>query len=113
MYINEKKTDICQNRFDGKGEVILEHIVDESLISDKVVMYARVILKPGCSLGYHQHSGNSETVYVVQGTGSYSDNGTMMTVHAGDSLFCPDGESHSIENIGTDDLILMGLVVKS
>lgn len=112
MIIEQRKTDICQNRFGGKGEVILEHLTDEAQINDKMVMFARVILKPGCSLGLHKHEGNSETIYVVSGTGAYNDNGSLHTVHAGDSMFCPDGESHSIENIGTDDLILIGLVAK-
>lgn len=113
MYIQDTKKDICQNRFGGKGEVIIEHLLDETLISDKMVMYAKVILQPGCSLGYHKHEGNSETVHVLQGTGTYSDNGTVMTVKAGDTMFCPDGESHSIENTGSEELVLLGLVVKS
>lgn len=113
MFIKEAKTDLCQNRFGGNGEVIIEHLLDESLISDKMVMYAKVILKPGCSLGYHKHEGNSETVHVLQGTGTYNDNGTVMAVKAGDTMFCPDGESHSVENSGSEDLVLLGLVVKS
>lgn len=113
MFCTEKHTDICQNRFGGKGEVILEHLIDEKVYDGKVVMYARVILKPGCSLGYHKHEGNSETCYVLQGTAAYSDNGKPMTLHAGDTVFCPDGESHYLENIGTDDLIVIGLVLKS
>lgn len=113
MLVNEKHTDVCQNRFGGKGEVILEHLIDEKVYNGSIIMYARVIIKPGCSLGYHKHEGNSETCYVLQGTAAYSDNGTPMTLHAGDTVFCDSGESHSIENIGNDDLIVIGLVVKA
>lgn len=113
MYIKDSRTDICQNRFGGKGEVILEHLLDEQLISEKIAMYAKVTLKPGCSLGFHKHEGNNETIHVLKGSGTYNDNGTLMTVKTGDTLFCPDGERHAIENTGSEDLILLGLVVKA
>ena len=64
MLIQDTKTDISTNRFGGNGDVIIEHYIDEKLLNDSVVMYARVILKPGCSLGYHAHNGNSETIVV-------------------------------------------------
>ena len=61
MLFTNKKTDIATNRFGGDGDVIINHYIDEKLINDSIVMYAEVVLKPGCNLGYHQHSGNSET----------------------------------------------------
>ena len=77
-------------------------------------MYAKVILKPGCSLGYHKHEGNSETIVVLQGTAEYNDNGTAVTLHAGDKVHCPSGESHSIGNAADakEDLLLQALVIK-
>ena len=114
MLIKETKTDISTNRFGGNGDVIIEHYLDEKLLNDSVVMYAKVILKPGCSLGYHKHDGNSETIIVLQGTAEYNDNGTLMTLHAGDKVHCPSGESHSIGNSAEakEDLLLQALVIK-
>lgn len=114
MIIKETKTDISKNRFGGNGEVIIEHYLDEKLLNDSVVMYAKVILKPGCSLGYHKHEGNSETIVVLQGTAEYNDNGTAVTLHAGDKVHCPSGESHSIGNAADakEDLLLQALVIK-
>ncbi len=114
MIIKETKTDISKNRFGGNGEVIIEHYLDEKLLNDSVVMYAKVILKPGCSLGYHKHEGNSETIVVLQGTAEYNDNGTAVTLHAGDKVHCPSGESHSIGNPADakEDLLLQALVIK-
>ena len=115
MLIQDTKTDICTNRFGGNGDVIIEHYIDEKLLNDCVVMYAKVILKPGCSLGYHAHNGNSETIVVLQGTADYNDNGTLMTLHAGDKVHCPSGESHSIGNHADakEDLLLQALVIKT
>lgn len=89
MKITNSKTDICANRFGGNGDVIIEHYLDESMLNDSVVMYAKVTLKPGCSLGYHIHDGNSETIVVLQGTAEYNDNGKAITLHAGDKVHCP------------------------
>ncbi|WP_293736718.1 cupin domain-containing protein [uncultured Phascolarctobacterium sp.] len=115
MLIQDTKTDICTNRFGGNGDVIIEHYIEEKLLNDSVVMYAKVILKPGCSLGYHTHNGNSETIVVLQGIADYNDNGTPMTLHAGDKVHCPSGESHSIGNPADakEDLLLQALVIKT
>lgn len=112
MIVTERKTDVFNQRAGGKGETIMEHIVDEKLYGGKIITYARVILKPGCSLGLHKHVGTSETMYLLQGTGLYNYNGKESTLHAGDVTFCPENESHSIENIGNDDLMIMALIVK-
>lgn len=115
MLYTDKKTDISTNRFGGNGDVIINHYIDEKLINDSIVMYAEVVLKPGCSLGYHQHNGNSETIVVLKGTAEYNDNGTAMTLQAGDTVHCPDGEWHSIGNSAdaTEDLHLQALIAKS
>lgn len=114
MLITETKTDISLHRFGGEGEVIIEHYLDERLLNDSVVMYAKVTLKPGCGLGYHKHEGNSETIVVLQGTALYNDNGTSLTLHAGDRVYCPSGEGHAIANAAdaTEDLLLQALVIK-
>lgn len=114
MRIENTKTDICANRFGGDGEVIIEHYIDEQLLNDSVVMYAKIILKPGCSLGFHKHEGNSETVVVLQGHADYNDNGVATTLKAGDRVYCPSGEGHSIGNPAdaTEDVVLQALVIK-
>ena len=56
MLLGNMKTDISCNRFGGNGDVIIEHYIDESMLNDTVVMYSKVTLKPGCSLGYHVHT---------------------------------------------------------
>lgn len=115
MLITDKKTDISVNRFGGDGEVIIEHYIDEKLLNEAVVMYAKVILKPGCSLGYHQHEGNSETIVVLSGTAEYNDNGQTMTLKAGDTVHCPCGSWHSVGNSkdADEDLHLQAIVIKT
>ncbi len=111
MICTNKKTDLLRQRFGGEGEVVLEHVLDEKLYGGKVSTFARVLLKPGCSLGCHEHNGNSETYFIVQGTAVYNDNGTLVELHPGDTAFCPSGESHAIANQSTEDVVFMALIV--
>jgi len=62
-------------------------------------------------VGYHVHHCDSETFYILAGESLYSDNGTEMELTAGDVTFTPDGEGHSIENIGDEVLEFMLLIV--
>ena len=113
MLVTDRKTDYFEKRAGGTGTTIMEHIIDEKVYNGKIAAYARVILKPGCSLGYHKHEGTSETLYILSGTAEYNDNGTENTLTAGAVVFCPEGESHSIGNSAHSktDLVVMALIV--
>lgn len=113
MLVTDRKTDYFEKRAVGTGTTIMEHIIDEKVYNGKIAAYARVILKPGCSLGYHKHEGTSETLYILSGTAEYNDNGTAMELFPGDVAFCPEGESHSIGNSAhsKSDLVVMALII--
>lgn len=87
MLVTDRKTDYFEKRAGGTGTTIMEHIIDEKVYNGKIAAYARVILKPGCSLGYHKHEGTSETLYILSGTAEYNDNGTEMELFPGDAVF--------------------------
>ena len=50
----------------GNGHVIIKEILDAEQLNGKCGLYAQVTLEPGCSLGYHEHHGESETYYILQ-----------------------------------------------
>ena len=58
------------------------------------------------------HEGESETYYILTGTGIYNDNGTKYPVKAGDVVFCDDGEGHGLLNNGKEDLKFIALILK-
>ena len=60
-------------------------------------VFAHTTVYPGSRIGLHMHKGDSETYYILSGTGRYNDNGSIVDVHPGDVYFCEDGESHFIE----------------
>ena len=74
-------------------------------------LFSHFTLEPGCSIGFHVHEGESETYYILRGTGEYNDNGTLEVVQAGDVAFAADGEGHAIKNIRDEPLEFIGLIL--
>lgn len=112
--LNERKILDCEKKAGGKGHVLIEPLLGEKELAGQCGLYAKVILEPGCSLGYHFHHSESETYYILAGQGTYNDNGKNIPVKAGDVTFCPDGEGHSLENSEkAGNLIFMALIIKN
>ena len=95
----------------GNGTVVIEHILDDAQMNGMCRMYAMITLAKGCSIGYHEHMGESETFYILTGNGIYTDNGTDRSITAGDTTYTPTGNGHGIANAGDDDLVFMALII--
>lgn len=108
---NGREIDVRTGAEGGKGSIAMDKLNSQVIKPAKVRKLAHAKLEPGSSVGYHTHHGESETFYILSGKGKYSDNGTEIEVNAGDVTFTPDGEGHSIENIGDDVLEFMLLIV--
>ena len=100
-----------ENMAGGKGHVIIKHILGDKEMHGNCRMYAEVTPEPGCSLGYHEHHGESETYYILSGQGNYDDDGRIRPVKAGDVTFTPDGHGHGLTNSGNEDLVVMALII--
>lgn len=99
-----------ENLIDGQGPVNMIHLLEKEEFNDKGRMYARVLLEPGSSIGYHIHNGEQESYYILKGQGLYDDNGREVIVNQGDLTLCKDGEGHSIKNDGKEDLEFIALI---
>ena len=75
-------------------------------------VFSKLVIPPGCSLGYHKHEGEFEAYYVLSGEATVNDNGKEEILRAGDMNLCHTGESHSTANKGTEDLVLLVLIMK-
>lgn len=104
-------TEVYLNRFGGNGEVVTTRILEMEQFNGKGRLFARTLIKPGCSIGYHQHKADAETYYILSGEGTVNDNGILTQVKAGDVVFTNSGESHSIENTGSTDLEYIALIL--
>ncbi len=99
--------------FDGKGNVQITHVLDMDQFDGKGRLFSKMTLAPGSSIGFHQHNKDFETYYILKGEGIVNDNGTMTKVTAGDVVYTPEGQQHSIENAASSscDLEFMALIL--
>lgn len=96
----------------GAGYLLKEPLITPEQMGEHCGLFSRVTLEPKCELGYHEHHGETETYYILSGTGIYNDNGTEVEVEAGDVTFCEDGNGHGLRNVGDDDLAFVALILK-
>ena len=97
--------------FNGDGTIKVRHLLNgEAELYHKGRVFAHTTVYPGSSIGYHVHKNESETYYIISGSGRYNDNGTMVTFEAGDVLYCKDGEGHSIEAF-TEPIEMVALII--
>ena len=95
----------------GRDTVRLTHFLDEEEAYGTGRLFGVSIIPPGGSIGYHTHEGDFEIYYIIKGTAKVIDNEDEDVLHPGDSMICREGESHSIENIGTCDLEYVAIIL--
>ena len=100
-----------KNMCGGDGEVKIKRILNEKQLNGKCGLYSEVTIEPGSSLGYHEHHGESETYYIISGSGEYDDNGTKRTVSAGDMTYTPNGCGHALKCLGDEPVVFMALII--
>lgn len=104
-------TKVIESLKGGKGPVVIKHLLGDKELDGKCELYAEITLNPGCSIGYHEHTNECETYYIISGEAEYNDNGVLTIVRTGDVTFTDSGNGHGIENIGISDLVFMALII--
>ena len=71
-------------------------------------------LKPGDSIGLHKHDANEDTYIILAGKGLFVDGeGNEYVVGPESVTIAVAGESHSLKNIGTEDLVFIDLIAQN
>ena len=66
--------------FNGVGEITVRSLLNgPEEMSQKGRVFGHTTVYPGSEIGYHIHTGDSETYYILSGKGLYNDNGTEAT----------------------------------
>lgn len=98
--------------FQGTGEITVRSLLNgPEEMSGKGRVFAHTTVHPGSAIGYHVHENDSETYYILSGTGRYNDNGVMTTVTAGDVTYTAPGEGHGIEAMGEEPVEMIALIL--
>ncbi len=96
----------------GEGTVELTSLIAGSAeLCEKGRLFSRITLKPGTGIGFHVHEADSELFYFLDGPLEYDDNGTKVTVNAGDVAICPAGTGHAVRNLTDQTKELIALIV--
>ena len=103
-------TTINVNFKDGPGEVSVTPLVTKDEANDKTKMYARLEMKKGSGIGYHEHHGEKEIIYILDGEAEYNDNGTITKAKKGDVCICESGYGHSI-TATSDKLVIIANII--
>ena len=96
----------------GKGSVHFAHpIADRAQLPEKCRLFACITVPDGASMGYHEHSGETEFYYILEGEGILNDGATRTVVHPGHTIVTGNGQGHSVENESGADLKLLACIV--
>ena len=96
---------------DGSGEFHLQHVVGAEELMGHGRLYAKGTLPPGASVGKHEHKGDMEICFFLEGIGKAIDDGVEYELKSGDVNVVYSGHSHEIINTGDTDLVYMALVL--
>lgn len=107
-----KRQEIKQNMRGGNGNIEITHIAGTEFLGENCRLFSQITVKPGDSIGEHQHVGEQEIFYFVQGNGVVIDDGKQFEIGPGDVMVTPDQSSHSVINTGDKDLVFMALILK-
>ena len=84
--------------FDGTGDITVRHLLNGAEeMYGKGRVFAHSTLAPGCAIGYHTHTNESETYYIP--------------VSVGDVTFTGAGEGHGLANTGDVPLEFIALIL--
>jgi len=108
---NEQTIEVRKNMRGGEGEVKFIHYFTKGEIKAPCRLFSDIILSPGSSIGPHEHSGEDEVYVIRQGKGLMIDGDKEFTVETGDAVLTGSGASHSVKNIGNEDLIITAVIM--
>lgn len=73
---------------------------------DMPFQFRKRALHKGAGIGLHQHD-HDEIYYILSGRGRYILDGVVHDVGAGDALLTRTGSTHSIQQTGDEDLVIL------
>ena len=96
----------------GTGKIELYEILTPEEMQNRVGLYAKVVIEPYASIGFHAHENDSESYYVIEGSGFFIDNEqNKIPIKEGDVCLTCIGESHGLINPNDQTLVIIAMVL--
>ena len=95
---------------EGEGTVTLTAAFEKGDYAAPLRLFSRITLPAGASIGYHVHEQEEEFYYILSGRGEMDDNGTPVTLQAGDATVTRSGQGHALRNTGSEPLEVLAVI---
>ncbi len=97
----------------GEGRILRDKLVPADKLGGPCSYLACISLEPGNSIGEHQHVGDNELYYLINGSALYTEDGVEYQVKAGDAMFCDEGSTHGIVNNCDETISFVAVMQKT
>ena len=95
---------VMQNFYGGEGNVIIRKFEDEN---NKIM---KIRIPKDSSIGLHCHETTSEIMFILSGKGKVILEGEEEILSGGSCHYCKKGQTHTLINIGEEDLVFHAVV---
>lgn len=111
MIKQTKELVVIENSHGGIGSIEIHKKLTKEDLVDGLSLFAKVVVKPNSTIGYHQHKDDAEAYYILQGTGVFLNHDKKrIPVKAGDLCLIKKGQSHGLENHNNNELEMIAIV---
>lgn len=111
MIRNTQIKEVIENPRGGVGTIeIHKKIVKDDEVAG-LDLFAKVIVYPHSTIGYHKHIEDAEAYYIVKGKGIFLNHKKeRVPVKEGDICLIKKGQSHGLENPTNEALEIIAVV---
>ena len=107
------RVEIREKARGGEGALTFYHLLEKEQLAPYSRLFAKVVMEPGNSMGYHTHHDEGEAFYILSGVARITEDGEEVLLYPGDTLFTPAGGSHSVEAAGGETLEYLAIILSS
>ncbi|KHF39510.1 cupin domain-containing protein [Halalkalibacter okhensis] len=111
MVRNSIEKVLINNPHGGVGSIEIEKVLTMDDKFGDLSLFAKVIIKPQTSIGFHQHVGEAEAYYVLKGEGYFINNQKeRVRINPGTICVIEVGQSHGLENPNDNEMEIIAIV---
>jgi len=85
----------------------IRSLIDRTTSEIRRCSLAEEVLPPGCAVTPHHHRELEEIYYILSGSGVMTVGEESREVSAGDAIYVPRGERHTLNNTGSEPIRLL------
>jgi mannose-6-phosphate isomerase-like protein (cupin superfamily) len=82
-------------------------LIDRTTSEIVLCSLAEEVLPVGAAVGRHHHLLTEEVYYILRGQGRMTVGAQVREVETGDAVFIPRGQTHTLENTGTEPMTIL------